>query len=231
MSLKQQRRRSKTNLISTKKTCKTGLFQHNNVTTMRPFARSLRTTTLLTNNSQHCWMSCCVRLHNLLHVVAQSLIWNRQTFSDLQTELLDNNVASVCTGLNSSFQEIRITSYSKEKNDILDHLYQRWIATIFISLFYVSNYMKWLIFFIYFHSCHFYHRVYHELTMACSPDGYVWVSLNFFRFFFQPLRAQLFEGRLALNPGFFFLSSKAFSRIIFSVIFGTSNHQLVDKKN
>ena len=45
--------------------------------------------------------------------------------------------------------------------------------------------MKWLIFFIYFHSCHFYHRVYYELTMACSPDGYVRVSLNFFRFFFN----------------------------------------------
>ena len=47
---------------------------------------------------------------------------------------------------------------------------------------------------------------------------------------------QLFEGRLALNPGLnnpglFFLCSKAFSRIIFSVIFRTSNHQLVDKKN
>ena len=65
MSLKQQRRQSKTKSLI--------LFQHNNVTTMRPFARSLRTTTLLTNNSQHCWMSCCVRLHNLLHVVAQSL--------------------------------------------------------------------------------------------------------------------------------------------------------------
>ena len=30
--------------------------------------------------------------------------------------------------------------------------------------------------------------------------------------------AQLFEGQLALNPGFSFLRSKAFSRIIFSVI-------------
>ena len=39
--------------------------------------------------------------------------------------------------------------------------------------------MKWLIFFIYFHSCHFYHRVYYELTMTCSPDGFVRVSLNF----------------------------------------------------
>ena len=42
---------------------------------------------------------------------------------------------------------------------------------------------------------------------------------------------QLFEGRLALNPGFSFLCSKVFSRIIFSVIFRASNHQLVDKKN
>ena len=45
------------------------------------------------------------------------------------------------------------------------------------------------------------------------------------------LRAQLFEGRLVLNPGFFFLCSKALSRIIFSVVFRASNHQLVDKKN
>ena len=44
-------------------------------------------------------------------------------------------------------------------------------------------------------------------------------------------RAQLFEGRLALNPGFSFLCSKAFSRIIFSVIFRAFNLQLVDKKN
>ena len=75
ISFKQQRGQPETkSLISTKKeTCKTGLFQHNNVTTTRPFARSLRTTTLLTNNSQHCWMSCCVRLHTLLYVVAQSL--------------------------------------------------------------------------------------------------------------------------------------------------------------
>ena len=50
-------------------------------------------------------------------------------------------------------------------------------------------------------------------------------------------RAQLFEGRLALNPGlnlirvFFFLCSKKFSRIIFSVMFKASSHQLVDRKN
>ena len=54
------------------------------------------------------------------------------------------------------------------------------------------------------------------------------------------IREQLFEGRLALNPGlnvtrvsfsFSKAFSKAFSRIIFSVIFRASNYQLVDKKN
>ena len=49
--------------------------------------------------------------------------------------------------------------------------------------------------------------------------------------FFLTYRAQLFERRLALNPGFFFLCSKAFSWIIFSAIIRASNHQLVDKKN
>ena len=55
-------------------------------------------------------------------------------------------------------------------------------------------------------------------------------------------RAQLFEGRLALNPGlnltwvlpgFLFLVflCVAFSRIIFSVIFRAFSHHLVDKKN
>ena len=33
-----------------------------------------------------------------------------------------------------------------------------------------------------------------------------------------------------LNPGFFFLCSKAFSGIILSVIFRVSNHQLADKR-
>ena len=33
------------------------------------------------------------------------------------------------------------------------------------------------------------------------------------------------------NPGFFFLYSKAFCRITFSVIFRASNHQIVDKKD
>ena len=44
-------------------------------------------------------------------------------------------------------------------------------------------------------------------------------------------RARLFEGQLVLNLGFFFLCSKPFSQIVFSVIFRASNHQLVDKKN
>ena len=43
--------------------------------------------------------------------------------------------------------------------------------------------------------------------------------------------AELFEGRLALDLGFFFLCSKAFSCIIFCAIFRASNHQLVDNKN
>ena len=50
-------------------------------------------------------------------------------------------------------------------------------------------------------------------------------------FFREKPRAQLFEGRLALNLGFFFLCLKAFSRIIFSVIFKAFDNQLVDKKN
>ena len=54
--------------------------------------------------------------------------------------------------------------------------------------------------------------------------------LHFFEYASDSL-GQLFEGRLALNPGFFFLRSKAFSGIIFSVIFRASNHKLVDKKN
>ena len=44
-------------------------------------------------------------------------------------------------------------------------------------------------------------------------------------------RAQLFKGRLALNPRYFFLRSTAFSLIIFCAFFRASNHQLVDKKN
>ena len=42
----------------------------------------------------------------------------------------------------------------------------------------------------------------------------------------QESRAKLVEGRLTLNPGFFFLCSKAFSGIILSVIVRASNHQL-----
>ena len=42
----------------------------------------------------------------------------------------------------------------------------------------------------------------------------------------QESTAKLVEGRLALNRGFFFLRSKAFSGIILSVIVRASNHQL-----
>ena len=41
-------------------------------------------------------------------------------------------------------------------------------------------------------------------------------------------RAQLFEGRLALNPEFFLCSKHFLGE--FYVIFRASNHQLVDKK-
>ena len=44
----------------------------------------------------------------------------------------------------------------------------------------------------------------------------------------RPISAQ---PGVKFNPGFFFLCSEAFSRIIFSVIFKASNHQLVDQKN
>ena len=129
-------------------------------------------------------MSCCSRLHTLLHVVAQSLK-QVKLLATCKRSFWLTRLRPFARGLTVHFKKKRITSYSKGKNNILDHLYQRWTPFLFISLFYVSKYMKWLIFFIYFHSCHFYHRVYYELTMACSPDGYVRVSLNFFRFFFN----------------------------------------------
>ena len=36
---------------------------------------------------------------------------------------------------------------------------------------------------------------------------------------------------LNFNPGFFFFFSKALSRIIFSILFRVSNHQIVGKEN
>ena len=36
---------------------------------------------------------------------------------------------------------------------------------------------------------------------------------------------------LNFNPGFFFLIIKALSRIIFSIFFSISNHQIVGKEN
>ena len=50
-------------------------------------------------------------------------------------------------------------------------------------------------------------------------------------------RAQLLEGRLLLTQGknfnlaFFFVCSKAFSRVISSILFRKCNHQIVDNKN
>ena len=69
--------------------------------------------------------------------------------------------------------------------------------------------------------------------------------MRFFSFFY-PLTfsnagelsyAQLFERRvsansgLKFNPGFLFFLSKALSRIIFSILFRVSNHQIVGKEN
>ena len=61
-------------------------------------------------------------------------------------------------------------------------------------------------------------------------DKLIIVSKKGYFLYFVVL-AQLLEGRLTLNPGFLFWRSKAFSGVIFSVIFRASNHQLVDKKN
>ena len=61
------------------------------------------------------------------------------------------------------------------------------------------------------------------LTGASSGERAVIVEADL-----SSCRAQLFEGRLALNPGFFFLCSNSFSRIIFPAVFRSSNHQLVD---
>ena len=36
---------------------------------------------------------------------------------------------------------------------------------------------------------------------------------------------------LNFNPGFFFLLSKALSGILFSILYGVSNHQIVGKEN
>ena len=44
----------------------------------------------------------------------------------------------------------------------------------------------------------------------------------------RPISANL---GLNFNPGPFFLSSKAFPRTIFSILFLVANHQIVDKKN
>ena len=52
-----------------------------------------------------------------------------------------------------------------------------------------------------------------------------------------PFRTPVDRGPIPANPGlnfnssFFFFYSKAFSRIIFSIIFRASNHQVVDRQN
>ena len=67
--------------------------------------------------------------------------------------------------------------------------------------------------------------VYSDYVKGCRKSLSCKLGFKFFT------RAQLFKGPLALNAGFFFLCSTAFSLIIFCAIFRASNHHLVDKKN
>ena len=56
---------------------------------------------------------------------------------------------------------------------------------------------------------------------------------EFFKVFIQlgpVVRTPVSEG-LNFNPGFVFFLSKALPRIIFSILFGVSNHQILGTKN
>ena len=64
--------------------------------------------TLLTNNSQHCWeslrpfacnLTCCVRLHILLHVVAQCLIPVKRLATCKRTQQLPTWLGQQCREL------------------------------------------------------------------------------------------------------------------------------------
>ena len=79
-------------------------------------------------------------------------------------------------------------------------------------------------------------------NMVCTPQHFLQLQLtlnahnqrqeNIQIMYAEYNGAWLFEGRLVLITRVsYFLCSKAFSQIIFSVIFRASNHQLVDKKN
>ena len=59
------------------------------------------------------------------------------------------------------------------------------------------------------------------------------VSLQYGRTHLGPVVRRPISANLGLNfdPGFFFFCSKAFSPIIFSIIFRASNYQTVDKTN
>ena len=78
--------------------------------------------------------------------------------------------------------------------------------------------------------------------MVCTPQHFLQLQLtlnahnqrqeNIQIMYAEYNGAWLFEGRLVLITRVsYFLCSKAFCQIIFSVIFRASNHQLVDKKN
>ena len=56
---------------------------------------------------------------------------------------------------------------------------------------------------------------------------------EFFKVFIQlgPVVRTPVTAGLNFNPGFVFFLSKALPRIIFSILFGVSNHQILGKKN
>ena len=73
-------------------------------------------------------------------------------------------------------------------------------------------------------------------TFSCDVFWTTWTCDDQFSLLFlnqgpvvrTPVSANL---RLNFNPGFFFLLSKALSRIIFLILFRVSNHQIVGKEN
>ena len=66
----------------------------------------------------------------------------------------------------------------------------------------------------------------HDSTLRGSEFSPMFIHLG-------PVARRPISANLGLNfdPGFFFFCSKAFSPIIFSIIFRASNYQTVDKTN
>ena len=79
----------------------------------------------------------------------------------------------------------------------------------------IWNFSKYDLFSIHFNSCHFHHRIYHELTMACSPVGLISSVDRSLRPIIAKVRVPL---GFPLKPEFF--------RFIFNaqVVHYTANH-------